>query len=64
MSDRSYDEGLRDGKIEAIEHMQGLQNTRLDDHEQRLRVQERVAWILMGVVGFIQIWPTIEGMLQ
>ena len=56
----SYADGLRDGKIQAIEEMQARQNIRLDDHSARLRVLERVAWILVGVIGFIQIWPTLE----
>ncbi len=64
MTDLSYDDGLRDGKIQAIEHMQSLQNERLDDHASRLRVLERVAWITLGVIGFIQVWPTLERILQ
>jgi len=54
MVDLAYEDGRRDGKIEALEHMQGRQNDRLDAHAKRLTVLERVAWILFAVVGLIQ----------
>lgn len=60
MGEKTYDDGLRDGRIEALEHMQGLQNDRLETHGRRLTTLERVAWVLMGVIGFLEFGPTIR----
>lgn len=59
----TYADGLRDGRILAVEDMQVNQNTRLDQAEKRLTVLERVAWILIGVVGLIQFSPAVRGVL-
>jgi len=60
MGDLSYDDGLRDGRLDALEHMQAMQNDRIANHSQRIAMLERVAWILIGVVGFLQLGPTIQ----
>jgi hypothetical protein len=64
MVDLSYQDGRRDGKIEALEHMQGKQNLRLDTHSKRLTVLERVAWILFAVVGLIQFAPAFRAFVN
>lgn len=60
MEAQTYADGKRDGKIEAIEDILRKHHNRMDGHERRLRMLERVAWILMGVVGLINVWPTLE----
>lgn len=64
MIDLSYQDGRRDGKIEALEHMQGKQNDRLDAHSRRLTVLERVAYVLLAVVGLIQFAPAFKAFLN
>jgi hypothetical protein len=59
----TYADGLRDGQLKAIEDMQAKQNARLDDHSKRITAVERVAWILVGVVGLIQFSPAVRGFL-
>lgn len=64
MVDLAYEDGRRDGKIEALEHMQGKQNDRLDSHSRRITVLERVAWILFAVVGLIQLAPSFRAFIN
>ena len=58
-----YPEGLRDGKIAAIEHMQATQNRRLDNHDNRISNLERVAYIVLGIVMFLEFAPQLRSWL-
>ena len=65
-----YEDGLRDGKIEAIEKMQAHQNERLDVFgkqfekcDARLRLQEKVVWGLIGAIALVQFLPEIKVLL-
>ena len=62
-ADPTYQDGLRDGRLRALEEIAHRHHDRLDDHSARIRILERIAWILAGIIGFIQLWPTIERML-
>ena len=62
-----YREGLQDGKIEAIEQMQSIQNSRLDVFgkqfekcDARLRLQEKVVWGLIGAIFLVQFLPELK----
>ena len=59
----TYADGLRDGRILAVEDMQVKQNDRMDSHSKRLTLLERVAWIMFGVVGMIQFAPALTKFL-
>jgi hypothetical protein len=60
MAENTYEDGLIAGEIKA--HTQTLEKheERLDSHSRRVRALERVAWALLGIVGFIEIWPRLE----
>jgi len=60
----TYADGMRDGQIKAIEDMQSKQNLRMDSHSKRIGNLERVAWCLLGVVGFIQMGPVLQSWLS
>ncbi len=64
MTDKSYEEGLREGRINAVEEIVSGHKDRLDHHSGRIRRLERVAWITLGVVLTIQILPQIQNLLQ
>lgn len=62
-----YEDGLRDGKIEALEKMQSHQNQRLDVFgkqfekcDARLRLQEKVVWGLIGAIALVQFLPELK----
>jgi len=59
----TYADGLRDGRILAVEDMQVTQNNRLTSHSGRITVLERVAWILAGATAVIQFAPAIRSFL-
>ena len=63
MEGKSYEDGLRDGQIKAIERVLSEHKTIHDDHERRLKQQERVMWILIGAFGLVQFLPAIQGLL-
>ena len=58
---KTYDDGLRDGKIQAIEDMQGRQNNRLDSHNGRISTLEKTSYGLMAVILFIEFAPELKG---
>ncbi len=64
MNDRTYDDGLRDGQIKALEQIAAAHKDRLDAHSGRIRLLERVMWALGGIVAFIELWPKIEGLIK
>lgn len=70
MVNEAYEDGLRDGKIEALEKMQGHQNDRLDVFGQqfekcdaRLRLQEKVVWGLIGAIALVEFLPDIKAFI-
>lgn len=64
MSDKTYDDGVRDGKLEALEDITGKHSDRLDSHSKRLTLLERIMWAGGGIVAFIQLVPLIKPFLQ
>jgi len=55
-----YEDGLRDGKIDAIGRMVSKHGERLDDHEKRLRYLEKIVYGLTGGIALIQFGPQIS----
>ena len=60
----SYADGLRDGKIQALEDITAVQSARIDDHSKRLAIIERIIWALAGIIAFIQVWPAVQGLIS
>lgn len=61
---KSYEDGLRDGQIIAIEETTRRHAERLDSHSRRLSVLERVGWITLGIVATIQFIPAAQKALE
>ena len=57
--DLSYEDGIVEGKIEAMEAILSRHDIRLDGHGQRLHLLERALWLTLGVVVAIEFLPTI-----
>ena len=60
--DKTYDDGLRDGKIQSLEDMAGYQNKRLDGHSGRLSNLERTSYLMIGAIVFIEFFPQLKGL--
>lgn len=52
--------GRIEGQIDAIEKMQRQQNERLDSHERRLAMQEKITWGLLGAIALVQSMDAIK----
>jgi hypothetical protein len=63
MGNKTYEDGLRDGQIKAIEAVLHTHKDKLEEHETRIKQQERVMWILIGAFGLVQFLPAIQGFL-
>ena len=63
MTDRTYEEGKRDGQIIAMEAMLSDHKGRLDNHGNRLRILERVVWVVIGGAMLLEILPQLKAVL-
>lgn len=59
-----YEEGVRDGKIQALERMVANHEKRFDIHEGRLRIMERMLYGLIGALALIEFMPAIGSLLK
>jgi len=55
-----YQEGLRDGRLKALEHRVAKHDQVWDNHERRLAYLERIVWGVFGVMFLSTIWPKLE----
>jgi len=50
-----YEEGVRDGRLAALQAAVSAHNEQLKDHSRRLTALERVAWALLGASAILQM---------
>ncbi len=60
MTRKTYEQGVADGKIEALEKIQGKHEQRLNHHSERLRITERILYAVIGVGVFMQLYPSLQ----
>ena len=58
--ERTYEEGLIEGRILGIEETIAKHGGMLESHDIRIRSQERIQWAIIGAVTLMQILPTIR----
>lgn len=66
MVDKSYDDGVRDGAIAALEQITAKHSQRMDKHSQRIGRLDRFFYIGSGVVvtiNFFLAFPEIKNLL-
>jgi len=63
MTADDYEAGKRAGKIEEFERLLCAHNARLDQHERRLQIQERITYGLLGAIALIELAPVIKGLI-
>lgn len=63
-TETDYERGLRDGKLEALGEAVGRAHVRIDTHERRLAIQERITYALIGAISLIQIAPTLMALAR
>lgn len=62
-NERTYEAGLREGRIRGIEETIVTHSARLDKHETRLTSQERITYALLGAIALIEILPTLQKLI-
>lgn len=61
---KTYEDGLIEGRLGAVETMLGEHKGRLDNHAQRLQIGERVIYALGGVLVLIQVFPAFQKLID
>lgn len=59
---KTYEDGLAEGRIIALENTSARHGERLDSHSARLRMMERLIWLGGGIAFAIQsyeLWGAI-----
>ena len=62
--EKTYEDGLVEGRLTAVEHMQTNQNLRLDNHGQRISALERAMWVVIGAIAALEFFPIIGAALK
>jgi hypothetical protein len=61
---KTYEDGLRDGQITALETTQGKHSERLDSHSRRLSKMEKVIYAGIGGLLILQGLPELASIVQ
>ncbi|MCU7900012.1 MAG: hypothetical protein KZQ66_11065 [Candidatus Thiodiazotropha sp. (ex Lucinoma aequizonata)] len=62
--DMSYESGLTEGRLTALENDTESIQEDIEKHENRIRFQERIAYGVMGAITLIEFGPTVIGMIS
>lgn len=57
---KTYEDGIIEGKIQALEETQAIHTSRLDSHSERLRHMERITWLILGGLAVLQALPIMS----
>ena len=63
MADEIHDafmRGLREGEVKSLGETVGKVELRLDSHEKRITAQERITYSLLGIIAFLNVWPSLQ----
>lgn len=61
--EKTFEDGLLEGKIQAMEAMIANHGVRIAVVEKRLGVQEKLAYLLMGAIAFVTFAPSLQQLL-
>jgi hypothetical protein len=61
---KTYADGLRDGKIDALKESHAVLGDRVSTIEKIQQVQQRIVWGLVGAITLLQVAPSINTLLQ
>jgi hypothetical protein len=59
-----YEEGKRDGRLDALERRADLHEAKDDNHERRLAYLEKIVAGFAAIVFLSTIWPRLEVMFN
>ena len=61
-TEKSFEDGLHEGRLRGIEETVTNHGTRLDNHESRITSQERITYALLGAVALLNLLPVLKGL--
>jgi hypothetical protein len=59
-----YQEGLRDGRLDALERRADMHDARDENHERRLMYLEKIVAGFAAIVFLSTVWPRLEIMFS
>ena len=62
--DKSYEDGVREGRLKALEVDIENHHRKIENHDKRLTAQERITYALLGAIALIEIFPKLEMMFK
>lgn len=62
-SHTTYSDGVRDGRLQALENQHAEFKERQDKFDRRLTAQERVAFCLLGAIGLLELGPELKALI-
>jgi hypothetical protein len=62
--EKTYEDGLVEGRLKAVENMQHGQNLRLDNHSIRISSLERAMWVVIGAIAALEFFPIAATMIR
>jgi hypothetical protein len=60
---KTYEDGVLEGRVNAHEAMLTDHKGRLDNHADRLRIMERVLYIVIGAMALVEFAPKLQQFL-
>lgn len=54
MTDHAYEEGKRDGRLQAIETVIGDHKMKFEEHNKRISTLERASYIVLGIILWLE----------
>ena len=60
VDNKTYEDGVRDGKISSIGRTLDKHTQRLDIHSKRIGQLERISWIILGIIVAIEALPKLR----
>lgn len=60
MSEKTYEDGLTEGRFRALERQAALHTDRLDSHSSRIAWMERLVWATAGGAAIINGLPILQ----
>ena len=64
MTDKTYEDGLIEGRVKGLERTADKHGVRLDSHSVRLRLMERLIWVGGGIIFAIQSLPLWQDVVR
>jgi hypothetical protein len=63
MVPHTYEEGLIEGRLQAMERIMEHHQEKMREIDARTRMIERIMWGVLGAIALIQLLPMFRGIL-